>query len=261
MEVVAENRVLVVSIESQLLVDEIHEIETKDGKHAGCESRNTPAAYMSTKTLVEVNKNNLDGESAVSTPAHGKQAVACAVPKEERKKSPMELPQIAESDKTNLGSGLKNIQKLKLLVWWRLFINDLKSKKQVLCVPQDEVPCKKPVVKVKEGNDINVHDMEVDIPWGEVRSLKDLTVESANGILELETGVVEVEDIPTGASFLHDAVPSPGHVYFVHERVAEGKPEMNYVPGEGEEQVAYILTKPLAVGAFAYLARNLESAP
>lgn len=28
-------------------------------------------------------------------------------------------------------------------------------------------------------------------------------------------------------------------VYFVHERVAEGKPEMNYVPGEGEEQVAY----------------------
>lgn len=48
-------------------------------------------------------------------------------------------------------------------------------------------------------------------------------------------------------------------VYFVHERVAEGKPEMNYVPGEGEEQVAYILTKPLAVGAFAYLARNLES--
>ncbi|PPD73185.1 hypothetical protein GOBAR_DD29890 [Gossypium barbadense] len=60
--------------------------ETKDGKHAGCESRNTPTAYMSNKTLVEVKKNNLDGESAVSTPARGKTAVACDVPKEERNK-------------------------------------------------------------------------------------------------------------------------------------------------------------------------------
>ncbi|GMI72102.1 hypothetical protein HRI_000879500 [Hibiscus trionum] len=58
--------------------------KTKAGETAGSEGRNTPA-LLSNKTLDEFDEKSLDGKSAVSTPAHEKDASACDVPKEASK--------------------------------------------------------------------------------------------------------------------------------------------------------------------------------
>ncbi|KAK8507175.1 hypothetical protein V6N12_008521 [Hibiscus sabdariffa] len=56
--------------------------KTKAGETAGSEGSNTPTAPLSNKTLDEFDEKSLDGKSAVCTPAHGKAAPACDVPKD-----------------------------------------------------------------------------------------------------------------------------------------------------------------------------------
>ncbi|KAK8709789.1 hypothetical protein V6N13_060791 [Hibiscus sabdariffa] len=60
--------------------------KSKAGETAWSEGRDTPKAPLSNKTLDKLDEKSLDGKSAVSTPAHGKAAPACDVPKEESRR-------------------------------------------------------------------------------------------------------------------------------------------------------------------------------